>query len=175
MIFSRLGIDTVLLSNGESRKKYFSESISYVINNQVLAETGKLSKSMLSRFDIGQDVFYSHIDWDLVLKLAGRRKAIQFAELPKYPAVRRDMAMLLDRDVKFIRIRDIAFKTERNVLRDVNLFDVYESDSLGENKKSYAVSFILRDDLRTLTDKNIDKVMDKLRMAFEKELGAKIR
>ena len=175
MIFSRLGIDTVLLSNGESRKKYFSESISYVINNQVLAETGKLSKSMLSRFDIGQDVYYSHIDWDLVLKLAGRRKAIQFAELPKYPAVRRDMAMLLDRDVKFIRIRDIAFKTERNVLRDVNLFDVYESDSLGENKKSYAVSFILRDDLRTLTDKNIDKVMDKLRMAFEKELGAKIR
>ena len=76
---------------------------------------------------------------------------------------------------RFIRIRDIAFKTERNVLRDVNLFDVYESDSLGENKKSYAVSFILRDDLRTLTDKNIDKVMDKLRMAFEKELGAKIR
>lgn len=175
MIFSRLGIDTVLLSNGESRKKYFSESISYVINNQVLAETGKLSKSMLSRFDIGQDVYYSHIDWDLVLKLAGRRKAIQFAELPKYPAVRRDMAMLLDRDVKFIRIRDIAFKTERNVLRDVNLFDVYESDSLGANKKSYAVSFILRDDLRTLTDNNIDKVMDKLRMAFEKELGAKIR
>lgn len=175
MIFSRLGIDTVLLSNGESRKKYFSESISYVINNQVLAETGKLSKSMLSRFDIGQDVYYSHIDWDLVLKLTGRRKAIQFAELPKYPAVRRDMAMLLDRDVKFIRIRDIAFKTERNVLRDVNLFDVYESDSLGANKKSYAVSFILRDDLRTLTDNNIDKVMDKLRMAFEKELGAKIR
>ncbi len=130
---------------------------------------------MLSRFDIGQEVFYSHIDWDQVIKLDGRRKAIQFAELPKYPAVRRDMAMLLDREVRFIRIRDIAFKTERNVLRDVSLFDVYESDSLGANKKSYAVSFILRDDLRTLTDKNIDKVMDNLRRAFEKELGAKIR
>ena len=85
------------------------------------------------------------------------------------------MAMLLDREVKFIRIRDIAFKTERNVLREVNLFDVYESESLGANKKSYAVSFILRDDLRTLTDKNIDKVMDNLRRAFEKELGAVIR
>lgn len=174
MIFSRLGIDIVLLANGESRKKYFSESITYLINNKLLAETGKLSKSMLSRFDIGQDVFYSHIEWDQVMKLIGR-KSIRFAELPKYPAVRRDMAMLLDRDVKFIRIRDIAFRTERNVLRDVNLFDVYESDSLGANKKSYAVSFILRDDLRTLTDKNIDKVMDNLRRAFEKELDAKIR
>lgn len=174
MIFSRLGIDTVLLTNGESHKKYFSESITYVINNKVLAETGKLSKSMLSRFDIGQDVFYSHIDWDQVLKMIGR-KPVQFSELPKYPAVRRDMAMLLDRDIRFISIRDIAFRTERNVLREVNLFDVYESDSLGAGKKSYAVSFILRDDLRTLTDKNIDKVMDNLRRAFEKELGAKIR
>lgn len=174
MIFSRLGIDSVLLANGESQKKYFAESITYVLNNKVLAETGKLSKSMLSRFDIGQDVFYSHIDWDQVTMLIGR-KAITYTELPKYPAVRRDMAMLLDRGIKFIRIRDIAFKTEKNVLRDVNLFDVYESDSLGAYKKSYAVSFILRDDLRTLTDKNIDKVMNNLRRAFENELGARIR
>ncbi|MBN2666750.1 MAG: phenylalanine--tRNA ligase subunit beta, partial [Bacteroidales bacterium] len=174
MIFSRLGIDTLLFANGESKKKYFAESITYVLNNKVLAETGKLSKSMLSRFDIGQDVFYSHIDWDQVTRLIGR-KAIEFTELPKYPSVRRDMAMLLDRGIKFGRIRDIAFLTEKNVLRDVSLFDVYESDSLGANKKSYAVSFILRDDLRTLTDKNIDKVMNNLRLAFENELGAKIR
>lgn len=174
MIFSRLGIDTLLLANGESQKKYFAESITYVLNNKVLAETGKLSKSMLSRFDIGQDVFYSHIEWDELTRLIGR-KAITFTELPKYPAVRRDMAMLLDRGTRFGRIRDIAFRTEKNVLRDVSLFDVYESDSLGANKKSYAVSFILRDDLRTLTDKNIDKVMDSLRRAFEKELDAKIR
>ncbi len=174
MIFSRLGIDTLLLANGESRKKYFAESITYLLNNKVLAETGKLSKSMLSRFDIGQDVYYSHIEWDQVTRLIGR-KAITFTELPKYPAVRRDMAMLLDKGVRFGRIRDIALKTERNVLREVSLFDVYESDSLGANKKSYAVSFILRDDLRTLTDKNIDKVMDNLRRAFEKELDARIR
>ena len=174
MIFSRLGIDTLLLSNGESQKKYFAELITYIINNKVLAETGKLSKSMLSRFDIGQDVFYSHIDWDQVIRLTGR-KPIIFTELPKYPAVRRDMAMLLDRGIRFGRIRDIAFNTEKNVLREVSLFDVYESDSLGANKKSYAVSFILRDDLRTLTDKNIDRVMDSLRRAFEKELDAKIR
>jgi phenylalanyl-tRNA synthetase beta chain len=164
----------MLLANGESQKKYFAESITYVLNNKVLAETGKLSKSMLSRFDIGQDVFYSHIDWDQVTRLIGR-KAITYTEIPKYPAVRRDLAMLLDRGIKFLRIRDIAFKTEKIVLRDVSLFDVYESDSLGENKKSYAVSFILRDDLRTLTDKNIDKVMANLRRAFENELGARIR
>ncbi len=174
MIFSRLGIDTMLLANGKSQKKYFAESITYVLNNKVLAETGKLSKSMLSRFDIGQDVFYSHIEWDQVTRLIGR-KAIEFTELPKYPSVRRDMAMLLDRGTRFGRIRDIAFKTEKNVLRDVSLFDVYESDSLGADKKSYAVSFILRDDLRTLTDKNIDRVMESLRRAFEKELDAKIR
>ncbi len=174
MIFSRLGIDTVLFANGESQKKYFAESITYVLNNKVLAETGKLSKSMLTRFDIGQDVFYSHIEWDQVTMLIGG-KAITYTELPKYPAVRRDMAMLLDRGTRFGRIRDIAFLTEKNVLRDVSLFDVYESDNLGANKKSYAVSFILRDDLRTLTDKNIDKVMNNLRLAFENELGAKIR
>ena len=101
--------------------------------------------------------------------------AISFHELPKYPSVRRDLALLLDRGVKFSQIRDIAFKTEKNILQDVNLFDVYESDSLGKNKKSYAVSFILRDDLKTLTDKNIDKVMNNLIRAFEKELNAQIR
>ena len=83
--------------------------------------------------------------------------------------------MLLDRSVKFRQIREIAFKTEKNILHEVNLFDVYESDNLGKNKKSYAVSFILRDDLKTMTDKNIDKVMSNLIRAFEKEINAQIR
>ena len=89
--------------------------------------------------------------------------------------MRRDLALLLDRGIKFSQIRQIALKTERNILQDISLFDVYESDSLGKNKKSYAVSFILRDDLKTLTDKNIDKVMNNLVSAFEKELNAHIR
>ena len=100
---------------------------------------------------------------------------IHYRELPKYPAVRRDLALLVDKGVRFSQIRDIAVRTERNILQEVGLFDVYESESLGQNKKSYAVSFILRDDLRTLTDKNIDKVMNNLLRAFEKELDAKIR
>jgi phenylalanyl-tRNA synthetase beta chain len=95
--------------------------------------------------------------------------------LPKYPSVKRDLALLLDRGIKFSQIRAIALQTERNILRDINLFDVYESDSLGNNKKSYAVSFILRDETKTLTDKNIDKAMNNLIRAFEKDLNAQIR
>jgi phenylalanyl-tRNA synthetase beta chain len=101
--------------------------------------------------------------------------SISFQELPKYPSVKRDLALLLDRGIKFSQIRDIAFHTEKNLLHDINLFDVYESDSLGKNKKSYAVSFILRDDMKTMTDKNIDKIMNNLIKAFENELNAQVR
>jgi phenylalanyl-tRNA synthetase beta chain len=89
--------------------------------------------------------------------------------------VKRDLALLLDRGVKFSQIKDIALRTEKNILHEVNLFDVYENDSLGKNKKSYAVSFILRDELKTMTDKNIDRIMNNLIRAFETELGAVIR
>jgi phenylalanyl-tRNA synthetase beta chain len=174
MVLSRLGIDASSLMNGESTKKYFAESISYTQNNRVAAETGRISKSYLAKFDIGQDVYYSHIDWDYILKMI-RKNVISYSELPKYPSVRRDLAMLLDKGIKFGQIKEIAFKTERNVLQEVGLFDVYESDTLGTNKKSYAVSFILRDNLKTMTDKNIEKVMNNLIRAFETELGAKIR
>jgi phenylalanyl-tRNA synthetase beta chain len=125
-------------------------------------------------FDIGQDVFYSHLEWDYILKII-KNNTISFSELPKYPSVRRDLAILLDKSIKFTQIKEIAFRIEKNLLKEVGLFDVYESDSLGENKKSYAVSFILRDDLKTMTDKNIDKVINNLIRAFELELGAKIR
>jgi phenylalanyl-tRNA synthetase beta chain len=160
--------------NGESTKKYFAESITYVLGNRLVAETGRISKSYLTRFDIGQDVFYSHIDWDLIMKMI-RKNVISYSELPKYPSVRRDLAILIDKSITFGRIKEIAFRTERNVLHEVGLFDVYESDALGTNKKSYAVSFILRDNLKTMTDKNIDKVMNNLIQAFKTELGANIR
>jgi phenylalanyl-tRNA synthetase beta chain len=174
MILSRLGFSPEKLTNGESGKKYFAESLTYLYNNKIVAETGRISKSYLHKFDIGQDVYYGHIDWDLLMKLI-RNHSISFHELPKYPSVRRDLALLLDRDVKFGQVRDIAFRTEKNVLHDVSLFDVYESDTIGRNKKSYAISFILRDDLKTMTDKNIDKVMNNLIRAYEKELNAQIR
>jgi phenylalanyl-tRNA synthetase beta chain len=174
MILSRLGLNPENLAKGESDKKYFAESLTYLSNNKIVAEAGRISKGYLLKFDIGQDVYYSHIDWDFLLNLI-KNHTISFTELPKYPSVKRDLALLLDRGIKFGKIREVALRTEKNILHDISLFDVYESDTLGINKKSYAVSFILRDDLKTLTDKNIDKVMNNLIRAFEKELNAKIR
>lgn len=174
MIMSRLGLRPDVFVIKESEKKYFSESLSWHHNNRIVAEAGKISKKYLKQFDIAQEVYYANIGWDLLLKLV-KNHSISFRELPKYPWVRRDLALLLDRSIKFSQIRDLALKTEKNILQDISLFDVYESDSLGTNKKSYAVSFTLRDDLRTLTDKNIEKVMNNLIKTFESELKAQIR
>jgi phenylalanyl-tRNA synthetase beta chain len=174
MILSRLGIMPENLTTGESNKKYFAESLTYLFNNKIVAEAGRISKRYLLHFDIDQDVYYGHIEWDFLLSLI-KTYSISFRELPKYPSVRRDLALLLDRGVKFGRIREIALQTEKNIIHDISLFDVYESDSLGKNKKSYAVSFILHDDLKTMTDKNIDNVMNNLIRAFERELNAQIR
>jgi phenylalanyl-tRNA synthetase beta chain len=174
MILSRLGLKPESLTSGETDKKYFAESTTYLYNNKLVAMAGRISKHYLLKFDIGQDVYWGHIEWDLLLKLI-KNHSIEFHELPKYPSVKRDLALLLDRGIKFSQIREIAFRTEKNFLHDINLFDVYESDSLGNNKKSYAVSFILRDDFKTMTDKNIEKIMNNLIKAFENELNAQIR
>jgi phenylalanyl-tRNA synthetase beta chain len=174
MILSRLGVKPESLTTGETDKKYFAESTTYIFNNKLIAEAGRISKNYLSKFDIGQDVYWGHIEWDFLLKLI-KKHSISFSELPKYPSVKRDLALLLDRSIKFSQVRDIALRTEKNIIHDINLFDVYENDSLGKNKKSYAVSFILRDDLKTMTDKNIDKIMNNLIKAFENELNAQIR
>jgi|WetSurMetagenome_2_1015567.scaffolds.fasta_scaffold01863_7 phenylalanyl-tRNA synthetase beta chain len=174
MVFSRIGVNMDQLSWGDSSRKYFSESFTWLSNNKELASAGKISKDYLTKFDIGQDVFYAHIAWEDLIRLV-RNHAVSYAELPKYPWVRRDLALLVDKSVKFDQIRQLAFKTERHILKEVGLFDVYESESLGENKKSYAVSFILLDNLKTLTDKSIEKIMKSFTEAFDRELGAKIR
>jgi phenylalanyl-tRNA synthetase beta chain len=174
MVLQRSGLKPELLEIVESRKKYFVESLSYSFNNQIIAEAGRILKSCTGKFGIEQDVYYAHIEWDFLLKLV-RNQSIRYTELPKYPYVRRDLALLLDREVRFSQIRALAFKAERNILKEVGLFDVYESDSIGKNKKSYAVSFILQDELGTLTDKTIEKVMSSLIRVFEKEVGAQIR
>ena len=174
MIMARLGIVIETLKVEESSKGYFTESISYRYNDNQVAETGKLKKSLLNKFGIDQDVYYGHIEWDAILSII-KKNSIKFRELPKYPAVKRDLALLVDSGVRFRQISDLAFRSERNLLKSVNLFDVYESESLGKNKKSYAVSFVIQDELKTLTDKNIDKVIDNFIRVFEKELGAQVR
>lgn len=174
MILSRLGIDPHKLVTDESGKGYFSESLKWTVNNKLLAEAGRIAGKYLAIFDINQDVYYAHLDWDLLLKTVSDH-SLSYRELPKYPWVRRDLALLIDKNIKFNRIRELAFSTEKHILKAVDLFDVYESENLGDNKKSYAVSFILRDDHKTLTDKNIERVMNVLVNVFEKELNAKIR
>ena len=174
MTLSRLGLDQNSLTHSESNKQYFAESVTYSANNKLIAETGRISKRYLNKFDIKQDVYYAHIEWDLLFKTIKNNKIV-YSELPKYPSVRRDLALLLDKSIKFSQIRELAIRTEKNILKEVLMFDVYENESLGKDKKSYAISFILRDDRNTLTDKSIDKVVNNMIRVFEKELGAQIR
>jgi len=174
MVLSRFGITQRDITATEENPGWFIEGLKYNTAGSDIASFGKISRKYLAMFDIKQEVFYGEIIWENLIRIL-RSRAIRFSELPKYPWVRRDLALVLDRSVSFSQIRDLAFKTERNLLQGADLFDVYESDSIGTDKKSYAVSFILRDERQTLTEKNIDKVMSALIKAFEREFGATLR
>jgi phenylalanyl-tRNA synthetase beta chain len=128
----------------------------------------------LKRFDIKQEVFYANLDWDSVLNAVNRNN-ITFKEIPKFPEVTRDFALLLDDSITFQKVYDIAWSTEKKLLKKVNLFDVYTGKNLPDGKKSYAVSFTLMDENKTLTDKQIDKIMGKLLTQYQKQLGAELR
>jgi phenylalanyl-tRNA synthetase beta chain len=134
---------------------------------------GTVKKSVLKYFDIKQEVLYAEFNWDLIIKLLSNK--IKFNPIPKYPEVRRDFALLVDSATAFESIYNIARQTEKSLLKEINLFDVYEGKNLPEGKKSYAVSFILQDTTKTLTDTQIDKIMSKLQSNFETELGAQLR
>ncbi|WP_306013071.1 MULTISPECIES: phenylalanine--tRNA ligase subunit beta [unclassified Allomuricauda] len=171
-VFERLGVrdlDTQPLGNAD-----FSEGISYTKNDTVLVSLGLVSRAALKQFDIKQEVFYADLNWDALLKLVSTQNVV-FKEIPKFPEVTRDFALLLDESVSFQKVYDIAWKTERKLLKKVNLFDVYTGNNLPEGKKSYAVSFTLMDEKKTLTDKQIDKIMGKLLAQYQKELGAELR
>ena len=174
MILSRFGITGKELVATMENRGWFTEGMRYAAGNLEVASFGKVSKKYLAMFDIRQEVFYAEIDRENLIRLISSR-TIRFRELPRYPWVRRDLALLVDKSVKFSQIRDIAFRTERNILREVDLFDLYESKEIGTDKKSYAVSFILHDERQTLTEKNIEKTMNALVKAFERELGATLR
>lgn len=173
-VLSRFGISRRDLTGTEESHGWFAEGMKYSSGNLDLASFGKVSRKYLAMFDIRQDVYYGEIIWENVIRLI-KARTIRFSELPKYPWVRRDLALLLDKSVRFSQIRDLAFKTERNILQEVDLFDLYESESIGKDKKSYAVSFILRDDRQTLTEKSIEKTMGTIVKAFEREFGATLR
>lgn len=133
-----------------------------------------VKKSILKHFDINSEVFYADINWDKVIK-ASSNNTVKYKEVPKFPEVRRDLALVINKEITYQQIEELATKTERNILKSINLFDVYEGEKIESGKKSYAVSFILQDDEKTLNDKQIDKVMERLMEAFEKNLQAVIR
>ena len=143
------------------------------VGKEIIVEFGTVKKSILKSFDIKQEVLYADFAWDKIQKYVSTK--IKFTDIPKYPEVRRDLALLLDENVPFEQIYNIAKQTEKGLLKEVNLFDVYTGNNLPEGKKSYAVSFILQDDSKTLTDSQIDKIMSKLQGNFESQLGASLR
>ncbi|GGC87097.1 phenylalanine--tRNA ligase beta subunit [Flavobacterium lutivivi] len=170
-ILERLGVQKI--QNKPVSSDIFAEGIAIASGNDTLVEFGTVKKSILKHFDIKQEVFYADFNWNLILKLIGSK--IKFTDIPKYPEVRRDLALLVDENVTFDAIYTIARQTEKSLLKEVNLFDVYQGKNLPEGKKSYAVSFILQDNSKTLTDEQIDKIVSKLQKNLENEVGASLR
>tara|TARA_R110002167_G_scaffold59943_2_gene169743 strand:+ start:723 stop:3149 length:2427 start_codon:yes stop_codon:yes gene_type:complete len=171
-ILERLGITRFQESPISS--DLFSEGLELSLGKIKLADFGLIKTPILKHFDISQEVVFADFNWDGILEIVKRNK-ITFKAIPKYPEVRRDFALLIDDHVNFKDIYSIANKTERQLLKKVSLFDVYQGKNLPIGKKSYAVSFSLQDENKTLTDKQIDKIMGALKNNFEKELGAELR
>ena len=173
-------VDTILSRLGISKTQYkpvtsdvFAEGIAIGAGTEILVEFGTVKKSILKHFDIKQEIFYADFNWNAILKSLSNK--IKFTEISKYPEVRRDLALLVDEKVAFDDVYNIARQSEKSLLKDITLFDVYVGANLPEGKKSYAVSFTIQDDCKTLTDTQIEKIMSKLQSNFETQLGAQLR
>ncbi|MBE6209455.1 MAG: phenylalanine--tRNA ligase subunit beta [Rikenellaceae bacterium] len=168
------GIDLNTLRNEASSSDLFDQAISYQLNGKPFIEMGVVSGKITASCDVRNEVFFAEIDFDALIKSTKKSK-VTAEELSKFPEVKRDLALVVDKSISFDKLRSIAFATERKLLKRVSLFDVYEGGKLPEGKKSYALSFILEDKTQTLNDKIIDNVMSKLIASFEKQAGATIR
>ncbi len=156
-----------------TKNEIFAFGKDYVLRNKVLVSFGLINKNLLQKADLKQPVFYAEFDWALLMKMYSEE--VKFFEIPKYPEVRRDLSLVLEKSVKFEDIKRIAFATEKKILKSVNVFDVYTGDKLKESQKSYSVSFVLQDQEKTLNETQIEKTMDRFMLTFEKEIGAIIR
>lgn len=174
-ILRRVGVKRHELTIESCEDDIFTQAMQLITRGgKRLATFGVVSHLITKAFEIDNEVFFADINWDVLHKVVSKQK-ISYTELSKFPAVRRDLALLLDEDVPFSEIEKIACETERKLLKDVNLFDVYEGKGLEAGKKSYAVSFILQDDNQTLNDKTIEKVMSKLINNLGDKLHATLR
>lgn len=171
-VLTRLGINDWEASPVES--SLFSEGLQITSKNKTVVEFGLITNKILAHFDLDQDVLFADLKWDAILQLI-KGNGVKFTPIPKFPVVRRDFALLLDEQITFDKIYTLAKNTEKKLLKSVNLFDVYQGKNIPAGKKSYALSFMLQDKKKTLTDKQIDKIMQKLQTRFEEELGAALR
>jgi phenylalanyl-tRNA synthetase beta chain len=173
-IIHRLGINVGKLKSEETTNDWFEYGMDWKLGEKVVISGGQISSEMKKAFEIKQkDVFYIEIRWSDLVRL--RKESISIGDLPKYPAVRRDLALLVDQAVNYAELERLAYQTERKLLKAVNLFDVYEGKGLPAGKKSYALAFSLRDENKTLTDKEVDKTMNRLLERFKREVGAELR
>ena len=174
-ILTRLGAPVGKLKQQAGSNDIFAKSLALVDNNgTVVLEFGLVKKALTAAFDISAEVYFADINWTLLMKKT-KKHSVNFTEISKFPAVSRDLALLVDKSVEFARIEQIAFAADRKFLKKVTLFDVYEGKNLEAGKKSYAVNFLLQDDTKTMNDKQTDAVMAKIIASLEKQLGAKLR
>lgn len=174
-IFNRLGLNYGTVVFGNLQNDVFANAITvHTRGGKLLATMGIVIKKIQKRFDLDNEVYFAEINWNELMK-AIRNSKVGFKELTKFPAVKRDLALLIDKNIQFAEIEKIAYETERKLLKSVELFDVYEGKNLEAGKKSYAVSFMLQDESATLNDKQIDKIMQKLIANLENKLQAKLR
>jgi phenylalanyl-tRNA synthetase beta chain len=174
-LFAKLGILVEKVRVEKISNDLLSNGLSYHRGDgKTYCDMGFVNTTLLKNAGIDAPVFYADFNWDFLLQQAGK-KGITFTGLPKFPSVRRDLALLIDENISFEQLKTLAFKAERKILREVDIFDVYTGDKLPAGKKSYALSFILRDDEKTLTDKIIDKTMNRIVGMYEREFGATLR
>jgi len=174
-VLARLGVDMSKLSVERLENELFSDGLVLkAANGKALGYIGIVSRKQLKAFDIDQEVYYADLDWNQLIKQNKQYKAV-ITDLPKYPEVKRDFALLVDKNIEFADLARAAFATEKKLLKNVYLFDVYEGKNLEEGKKSYALSFILQDAENTLKDTQIENIMNRLKATFEQKFNATLR
>jgi phenylalanyl-tRNA synthetase beta chain len=171
-LLTQLGILDLTFEPGENTR--LEEHLQIRSGNTLIASIGRVSSALISRFDIKQEVYVADILWENCTKLAEKIR-LSYKEIPRFPAVQRDLAFVVDRHLIYSKVEETVKLTRIPRLKQINLFDVFESEKLGAGKKSMALSFTFLDEEKTLTDKDIDEMMQKIIVTFEKELNAEIR
>ena len=176
LLLRRFGADIYQLWTEAAPADIFSEGMNFKLpgSGALLASIGTVNPALARRFGVKQPVFAAEINWQVLFSLIKRNK-VGFSELPKFPAVRRDLALLLDESVSYADLRAAAFKQAKKLLKQVGLFDVYRGDKIPAGKKQYALSFVIQDPDKTLTDQDTERVMERLLATFQKDFGAQLR